>query len=46
MYLFFQINKNFKYFCLTFRSPLRKTIIKDNETKKVYRYWFASADNK
>ena len=23
-----------------------ETIIKDYETKKVYRYWLASADNK
>ena len=27
IYLFFQINKKFKYFCLTFRSPLRKPFL-------------------
>ena len=26
IYLFFQIKKKFKYFCLTFQSPLRKSL--------------------
>ena len=34
IYLFFQINKKFKYFCLTFRSPLRKPLSKAMKLKK------------
>ena len=41
-----QINKKFKYFCLTFRSPVRKPSSKTYDTKKVYRYWLAAADNR
>ena len=37
IYLFLQINKKFKYFCLTFRSPLRKPLSKTMKLK-VYRY--------
>lgn len=37
IYLFFQINKKFKYVCLTFRSPLRKPLSKTMNLK-AYRY--------
>ena len=35
IYLFFQINKKFKYFCPTFRSPLRKPLSKTMKLKVI-----------